>query len=341
MNKRNYAIIFIIFILLFIMTIFISLIPKPSNIELFSNNNDNSEKTERFSIGLDPNLQLGNFLSCYFYNMAIAFLHNKNYETTYTVSEDSKSFTKHLPLFVPLDQNIKKAFKLSGITVESLSEELKQIDDSCLSAWNVLTKERETFWTIMKPLANRILKEALEKANLNRIIDSPVIHYRCSDVPFVISEYYHFQKYEYFKNTLTKIKEQTGIHYNKVYICYCNTHNTDGKKQLACDAYSSSLISYLEKNGYEVSIKCNTIDEDFATLFYAPAVIGTSGSFSFMASFFSDCIFFSSMYDERMDRHLKNSSGWLINDYTLKHSEVDDYYNTKVVIKSLYSETPR
>jgi hypothetical protein len=97
-------------------------------------------------------------------------------------------------------------------------------------------------------------------------------------------------------------------------------------------------VSYLKTLGYTATVKCSKIDEDFATLFYAPAVIGTGGSFSFMAGFFSDGLFFSSMYDEGKDRELKDSDGWLLNGYTLKHSEVADYYDTNTVIKSLKDE---
>jgi hypothetical protein len=345
MNAKTIYYFLVLIIILFFFVVFIlqTFILQTKQTELFvvhdskeEETEEEEEETEKTEIILDPAFQIGNYLSCYFYNMGVAFSLGKNYETS-KVSMESSSFAKYLPTKVPLNRDVQSALLNAGITPQSLSEELKQIDGQCWSAWNVLTKEREMFWTIMKPLANRILKEALEKAGLNRVVDAPIIHYRCSDVPFTRLEYYHFQKYEYFKKILAKIREQTGSTNKKVYIFYCNTHKTDESQQQACDYYSSSLVSYLENLGYTAIVKCGKLDEDFATIFYAPAVIGTGGSFSFMAGFLSDGIFYSSMYDEQKDREIKDSDGWLFNGYTLKHAEVTDYYDTQTVIKSLQS----
>ena len=347
MNAKTIYYFLVLIIILFFFVVFIlqtTFILQTKQTELFvvhdskeeETEEEEEEETEKTEIILDPALQIGNYLSCYFYNMGVAFSLGKNYETS-KVSMESSSFAKYLPTKVPLNRDVQYALLNAGITSKSMSEELNQIDGHCDSAWDVLTKEREFFWTIMKPLANRILKEALEKAGLNRVVDASVIHYRCSDVPMDRHDYYHFQKYEYFKKILAKIREQTGSTEKKVYICYCNTHNNDEKKQRTCDYYSSSLVSYLENLGYTAIVKCGKLDEDFATIFYAPAVIGTGGSFSFMAGFLSDGIFYSSMYDEQKDRELKDSEGWLFNGYTLKHAEVADYYDTQTVIKSLQS----
>ena len=340
MNAKTIYYFLVLIIILFFFVVFIlqTFILQTKQTELFvvHDTKEEEEETEKTEIGLDPTFQIGNYLSCYFYNMGLAFSRGKNYETT-AVSMESPSFAKYLPTKVPLDRDVQSALLHAEITSQSLSEELNQIDGHCNSAWDVLTKDREMFWIIMKPLANRILKEALEKSELKRIVNSPVIHYRCSDVPMDRHNYYHFQKYEYFKKALTNIRENTGSTNKKVYIFYCNTHNNDENKQRTCDDYSTSLVSYLENLGYTAIVKCGKIDEDFATLFYAPAVIGTGGSFSFMAGFLSDGIFFSSMYDESRERELKDSDGWLLTGYTLKHAEVADYYDTQTVIKSLQS----
>jgi len=333
MRHKKVVFILILISLLFLIILYKTTYTEPFVVDEYKDENEylETEKTEMF---LDPTFQIGNYLSCYFHDMALAFSQGKNFETT-SPSTDSKSFAKYLPTKVPLDRAVQASFLNAGITHKKLMDELNQIG-GCYSAWDVLTKDRETLWTIMKPVANGILKEALKKAKLDRTIDAPVIHYRCSDVPMERNPYYHFQKYEYFKKALSTIKQKLGTMTNKVYICYCNTHIASENNQRVCDEYSKNLVSYLQSLGYTVMTKCDKIDEDFATLFYAPAVIGTGGSFSFMAGFFSDGLFYSSMYDETKDRELKDSNGWLLNGYTLKHSEVSDYYDTKTVINSLH-----
>jgi hypothetical protein len=236
---------------------------------------------------------------------------------------------------VELDVSIQQSLISVGITEESLKKELDHIDGNCHSAWNIFTKERETFWNIMKPTVHRLLKKALEKKGLTQTIDAPVIHYRCSDMPFGKLEYYHFQKYSFFKNALDTIQQKTGKKYKKVYISFCGSHLSSQENQKSCDAYLTSLQQYLESLGYEVIVKCNSVNDDFATMFYAPALISTSSSFSFMAGYFSDGVFIGSMYDEKMDRQCDDCDDWLKTGYTLKHSMVADYHDTNTVISML------
>jgi len=291
-------------------------------------------KTEFHHTNLDSSFQLGNYLSCYFYNIGVAFLHGKNFKTK--INKNKDMFTNYLPEKVAFDQSVQDAFISVGINDVSLQNELGKIDGKCISAWSIMTKERETFWKIMKPTINTILKDALEKSELEKLIDAPVIHYRCSDIPINKSEYYHFQKYSYFRDGLDMIQRKTGKKYDKVYICYCNTHISNEKNQESCDKYVGSLTEYLESLGYSVVMKCQSVNEDFATMFYAPAVISTTSSF--FAGFFSDGVFISSIYDEKLNRQCDDCDDWLQSGYTLKHSQVDDYHKTAKVIDILRSE---
>jgi hypothetical protein len=262
--------------------------------------------------------------------MGLAFLHGKNFQTNIEKSGDM--FTNYLPNKVMLDKSIQDAFISVGITHESLQTELNIIDGKCYSAWSVLSKQTETFWTIMKPVINRIYKNALEKSNLKKVIDAPVIHYRCSDSPINKIIYYHFQKYAFFKDGLDNIQKKTGKKYNKLYVCYCNSHYSSGN---VCDTYSESFTKYLESLGYEVIIKCQSLNEDFATMFYAPALISTCSSLSFMAGYFSDGVFINSMYDEHKNRQCDECGDWYLKGYSLKHSEVEDYHDSEKVISML------
>jgi len=290
-------------------------------------------ESEYHEISLDPGIQLGNYLSCYFYNMGLTFLRGHHFKTT--ANKNPKVFTCHFPELIEFDPSIQAQFKSLGITESSLHHELNQIDGHCVSAWSTLTKEREQFWKVLKPVINKIIDDALKASNLNREIDAPVIHYRCSDVPIGRESYYHFQRYEYFKNALEIITQKTNKTYNKVYICYCNTHNNNEKNQKACDTYSEELVNYLKSIGYEAIFKCSTINDDFATMFYAPGLISTSGSFSFMAGYFSNNVFVSTMYDENKQRECKDCEDWLLPGYTAKHSEIPDYFDTQGTIQIL------
>ena len=289
--------------------------------------------TEFHEVSQNTTKQLGNFLSCYFYNMGLAFLHGKNFQTK--IEPNGDMFTNYFPELVYFDQNIQDAFISVGISDVSLEKEWSKFDNHCMSTWIVITKERETFWTIMKPTVNRIIKKALEKAGLDRTIDAPAIHYRCSDMPFGKMKYYHFQKYSFFKDSLDMIQQKTKNKYNKVYICYCNSHNSVKENQDSCDKYSKSLTDYLESLDYTVITKCQSVNEDFATMFYAPGLISTSSSFSFFAGYFSDNVFISSIYDENTERQCDECGDWLQKGYTLKHSEVEDYHDTDNVISMI------
>ena len=162
--------------------------------------------TELYKINIDTS-RLGNILSCYFYNIGLAFLHGKNFQTI--IHEEGDMFTNYLPQKVEFDSSIQQAFISAGINDEILQKNLESFDNNCHSAWNIISKDLETFWNIMKPITNRLLKDALVKSGLDKPIDAPVIHFRCSDSPLNRLEYYHFQKYSFFKDSLEMIEKKT------------------------------------------------------------------------------------------------------------------------------------
>ena len=320
--KYNYKI-YILIIVLIVISVSIYLYTLPNIRENFD-----TEVIDFYQVS-----EIGNTLACYFYSMGLAFLRGKKFQTNSINGRNN--FIQYLPTTIEFDKNIQDAFISVGITDESLQTELNKIDGVCLSAWTTLTKERETFWTIMKPTVNRLIKQALEKSGLYKNIDAPVIHFRCSDVPFGGQEYYHFQRYNYFKDALTTIQQKTNKKYDKVYICYCNSHISSNENKKSCDIYYNSLVEYLQNLRYNVISQCSSSEDDFATMFYAPGIISTSSSFSFMAGFFSDGVFISSMYDERIGRECEDCQDWFKPGYTLKHSEVQDYHDTSDVISLL------
>jgi hypothetical protein len=204
-----------------------------------------------------------------------------------------------------------------------------------LSAWFVDNNILHTFWKCMKPLVHSILNNAFIQSDLVQVVDNPVIHFRCADTPFIKLLHYFFQKYDFFSKALNEIKQKIGIKNNKVIILYYNKHLSSDANQTACNTYADELKKYLQSSGYTVEIQSKKDIEDFATLFYAPAAISTSSSFSFMSGFFGNGLYISpeQRYDTEPDS-LKSCDQceWQYRGYNVKHDTVNDYTNTEEVL---------
>jgi hypothetical protein len=234
-------------------------------------------------------------------------------------------FVKDLPNIINFDINIYNQL----IQIKELQEQL-YINDTV--QWTIENKSRESYWIVMKPMINKIYKEIFIKTNLYKKIDYPVIHFRCSDVPFGRQIYYHFNKYKYYYNSLLEIKKT--LNFDKIIILSCTSHYNHGNN---CNIYLLDLQEYIESLGYKVIVECNDTINDFATIFYAPAVISSTSSFSFMSGFFSDGIFISTGHFNENTPEIKcyECGSWLKHNNALLHSTVIDYTDDKTVIKQL------
>ena len=278
------------------------------------------------------NVNIGNYLVLYFYQMGKTFLSGNDF---YYVKKNVE-FIKNLPSYVPLNIKIYEELIENKFTVAELVAEEKEI--ITVAMWTIINKRREKFWLIMKPLINEILEFALTSSNLKKKVEYPVIHFRCSDTPFIKNGYYFFQKYKFFTDALSEIKKKNEIDYKKVILLSCNFHKSNDKNSDSCNIYAESLKEYLEKNGYETIVQCETNIEDFATIFYAPAIISTCSSFSFIAGFFSNGIFISEGHYNCNDDNSKkciDCGDWLKYGYSVPHKDIKDYYDTYNVIEIL------
>ena len=197
--------------------------------------------------------------------------------------------------------------------------------------WEVHNNRREKFWLIMKPLINQVIDDTLKKSGLYKKVQYPVIHFRCSDIPFIKHKQYKLQKYTFYKDSLEEIKRKSGINYDTVILLTNTAHRSNNKNKKACEIYLNGIKNYIESIGYKVIIQSNSKEEDFATLFYAPAVISPGSSFSFMSGFFNNGIFIS-------EGHMSicnNCGKWLVRGYGIEHKKVNNYYDTTDVIKLL------
>lgn len=265
---------------------------------------------------------IGNYLSVYFVYIASAFLQKRDFKFTYI----DKPFLKHLPLYIKFNKDIYDKLKKEGFTYINLNLIIYK-----LGYWTICNNRRENFWLIMKPLIKQIIDDALKKSGLYKQEQYPVIHFRCSDVPFIRHGQYKLQKYTFYKDSLEEINRKSGINYDTVIILANFVHNSSIKNKEACEIYTQSLKNYIESIGYKVIIQSKSAAQDFATLFYAPAVISSGSSFSFMSGFFSDGIFIS----EGHGSLCTTCNKWLVRGYSIDHKNVNNYYDTDNVITLL------
>lgn len=310
------------FILIIIIIIIIIIVKKYLKNKLEEKLENNTEET----------YNIGNQMSIYYHNMIICILQKKDFINNYIITT---FFYNKLPNFIPWSElePIYELFNKGRNNKDIVTFEYINSIESC-SLWHVTNSTIEYMWICMKPLINKIYTNAFIKSNLVKSIDKIIIHFRCADTPFVRHPGYHFQKYTFFKNALNKLT--LNISNKNIIILYNNSHLSDNKNQSACDIYVESLKKYLSNLDYNVTIESKSQLDDFATLFYAPAVISTSSSFSFISGYFgnNNNNFISATH--YLNNNMCNDCGeWIYNGYDLHHDNVIDYYDTKKIITQL------
>jgi len=265
---------------------------------------------------------IGNQLCEYYCDYVKAILQKKDF-----TSQSENEFIKLFPKTLPFNQEIYNKLKEKNIQYETYK------DFPSDSFWYNRTNERVIIHDIMKPYMHQIFNKAFIDHNLQKKVDDPIIHFRCADTPFIRNNDYTFQKYSYFKKALNELKEK--IHFDKVVILSCSTHLSSKENQESCKQYSILLKNELKD--YNVEIECGGIVDDFIKMFYAPAVVSTISSFSFMAGFFGKGVFIvpaAVNFDkEELDEITSEYKG-----FHIQHDKVKDYHNIDEVYK-LLSET--
>lgn len=217
----------------------------------------------------DSQKNIGNILATYFYNMGNSWSLNEDFNDSEGIYE--QEFYKLLPKYIKKPENVNVP-------------EYKKLGEN---AWIIDTEEGKLFWETIKPYVHDTIDKCLKDYNLQPIQKNPIIHFRCSDVPFN-GGVYHFQRYDFFKKSLGSYKE--------VDIVTCNKHESTGiENQKLCEEYTKLLSEELINNGIKVNIfECREVIEDFARMFYAPLVISPGSSMSFIAGYFGNGEFITS-----------------------------------------------
>jgi hypothetical protein len=315
-----------------------------------------------FIEGMEPKkqkLDLGNILCSYYHRLLLSILKQEDFnlnifdiidfqlkwrgiqealpclKRTDLLAYENGEFIQQLPLQIPFETTKPLYFKLkkSGITLERLQQ--PHYGDEF--TWRVNDALDEQMHTIMKPFIHKIIDDALVRTDSVKTVGVPVIHFRCADTPFVRNPDYALQKHCFFQRALEDIQRKLQQEFKEVIILSFINHRADENQANACTKYVSFLKKYLEDLQYRVDIQSESSLEDFSAIFYAPASISTSSSFSFMAGFFGKGIFISTtngFFDGKQERCL-DCGGWVYKGYNLRHTDVDDYLDTDAVLKKL------
>ena len=279
----------------------------------FRQNLDNFENVD---------LDIGNVICSYFYKLGLSILKKEDFNYNYS----NHFFFKSLPQFIKYEyDDIYNCLTSKDITYENISNQLD------IGSWEIQNNNQYNFWICLKPLIHKILDDTFKQCNLVKKVENPIIHFRCADTPFNGHLGYNFQYYSFFKDSLEKISTKLNKKYDKVDIMSCSFHNSGKTEQELCSIYTTSIQEYLKTIGYESNIICNSNIDDFASLFYAPAVISTQSSFSFMSGLFGKGIFISTEYLQ--DKQCDNCNDNILHGYNLVYK--DDYNNTDKVIDLL------
>lgn len=278
-----------------------------------------------------PSGGLGNILSNFFTNRTKNIVYEKN--DIYELNEDQKKF-------IILQNN----FKINN----NQKELLKYVEHTRGDTnWNFFKYKTLEFWKIIKHNINISLNHFFDNIDTIEIENIPILHFRCSDVPFRKHSDYHFSKYKYYKWCNNKLKSK----YKKWYIMFNNNHLSNDKYKKLSTIYFNDLKKYLvETLKLEIEVlKPNDQYQDLKLLYNSDVVIqgGCGGSFSFFGGFFNKQYFLTDVNkNENINKYkfeYKNDLDKIDNIFyfpngLVKHSEIEnvgDYENTNSVIKLL------
>ena len=295
-----------------------------------------------------PFYSLGNKLIDYFFKLGFAFANGNDFKYNlpqYLNNKDQIFILQNLPNSININNDFKNSFK--HVKIQRVLGDNYQFIVDYANLWELTNNDRFHFWSCIKPIANSLINQILPSyyenitKNINNLGKFPIIHFRCSDVPFIRHGFYHFQRYAFFIDSLNELAGK-GVDVSKVYLMYSFLHEGSEKNNATSLIYIQSLKQFLEENNYVVEIISQDVASDFAAMFYAPAVISTCSSFSFTAGFFGNGIFITEgHYNEDFESGLVTESPcyapFIKKGYSVNHSRILDYYDTNAVIKILKS----
>ncbi|MCP5509359.1 MAG: hypothetical protein H7A39_02985 [Chlamydiales bacterium] len=206
-----------------------------------------------------------------------------------------------------------------------------------------------TYIDIIREISQKIIPETLEELNLKPKIDVPVIHYRLSDVPFCRSLSHHLQYYAYYEMALDKLKAE-GIDVSEIVVLYTFKNGYHKNLNISRDQfieinkeYLNDFIGHLNSKGYKVTVQSKSVLEDFATMVFAPAVIGSESMFCLFSGLANKHpIIFPLLGKEHQNHYgpTHNIPAFISPIQPLLHCNVKNYYDYKDVFAKLRQQPP-
>jgi len=274
--------------------------------------NSKNKNVESFE---NVTIHIGNVFSVYYYRYFMSILKKEDFHY-----ENNETFINLFPKFIPFNEELFN--KLNNINIKY--ENYINYED--VAFWTSDTKDKQNIHSIMKSYMNKIMNDTFVKNNLQKEVKYPIIHFRCADTPFVKHPQYYFQKYKYFKDSIDSLPN-----FNKIIILSCNSHLSSEENKNSCNQYVELLKEQL--NEYNPEIQCGTNVDDFISMFYAPAVISTQSSYSFMSGFFGNGKYIQPNFMNNNEECSTCETEY--KGYNIPHNIVNDYHNIDEVYKLL------
>lgn len=184
------------------------------------------------------------------------------------------------------------------------------------------------FWDICRRILARRYDKVLPKVS----VTEPVIHFRCSDIPFNKHHEYHIPK----DGMLHWIAEELKVRgYKTAIILNCTKHLSEDGNDKYCKDFLDHYVGILTEHGISVRFQCKDLLEDFATMYYSPLLVSLNGSsFSLAAGMAKDPTkFITSNNGVEIDGKYVYSKGLSWKYYggpPILHSEVANYRSKKI-----------
>lgn len=188
------------------------------------------------------------------------------------------------------------------------------------------------FWQQLRPTIATTYKKKLPKKQVLH----PVMHFRCSDVPFIKMGFYHLTKRSTVEWMASKILDKG---YNHIIILNCDKHKRH-HADYACQQYLQYYVGILVNQGISVDYQCDSVLQDFASMFYSPLLVSLNpSSFSFMAGIAKDpnnYIACNMGVEYEGEYFFQTKTDWVTDtNEPLLHAHVEDYNDVEKVIPLL------
>lgn len=184
------------------------------------------------------------------------------------------------------------------------------------------------FWDICGRILARRYNKVLSKIS----VTEPVIHFRCSDIPFNRNREYHIPK----DDMLHWVAKELKTHgYKTAILLNCTKHLSKDGNDKYCKDFLDHYVDILKEHGISVRFQCKDILEDFATMYYSPLLVSLNGSsFSLAAGMAKDPTKFISSNNGIENggkyEYSKRLSWNYYKGRPILHSEVADYKSNKI-----------